>query len=166
MKGDLKAFTIMEMVVAMLLAAIAIGLTYTVFSIFTQTYSGYTRKNQLLAVPVRVEQLLGRDFDQAINILRTDSGLICESDQRPIIYQFSRNYILRKQIVSDTFKVNMDQFETFFEKLPVIETDSTDAKSRIDELKLKLSVENQPVTYHFLKLYSSANLIQTSHALN
>jgi len=166
MKATLKAFTIMEMVVAMLLAAIAIGLTYTVFSIFTQTYGDYTRKHQLLAIPDRVEQLLSRDFDKSTNILKTDSGLICESNQQLVVYQFSRNYILRKQMVRDTFRVNVDQFEAFFEKSPVVEMDTTNAKNRIDELQLKLIIENQRITYHFLKQYSSANLMPATYAVN
>lgn len=166
MKKELKAFTIMETVVAMLLSAIAIGLTYTIYSIFTQTYSAYTHKNQLLAIPVRVEQLLSRDFDKASNISRSDSGIVFASDQQPVSYQFSSDYIVRNQLVSDTFKVKVEQFSSFFEKSTVIETDSVSNKNRVDELQIKLSIENQPITYHFFKQYSSANLISASHAVN
>ena len=44
--NKLQAFTIMEVTIAMLLSAIVIGITYTVFSIVSRSYRSYTNKHE------------------------------------------------------------------------------------------------------------------------
>ena len=48
-KHRIKAFTIMEVTVTMLIAAILIGITYTTYSIVLKSYNSFTTKNADMA---------------------------------------------------------------------------------------------------------------------
>ncbi|WP_448633253.1 PulJ/GspJ family protein [Pedobacter panaciterrae] len=74
-KRRIKAFTLIEMVLAMMLAAIVMSMAYTVFTIFSRLYSDYRIKNLDHANLQLIRLALGRDMECASLAEVDENGL-------------------------------------------------------------------------------------------
>jgi hypothetical protein len=164
----LKAFTLMEVTISMLLAVIVIGITYTSYDIIIRSYKNYNIKNQQLESLINLNKLLKKDFEDAQVILKTDNGIKMAFNNNQINYQFTNEYIIRSSGVTDTFKFATGQWAASFEKLPIFNLDESNIENnRIDNLKLSVLYNNEIINYHYYKQYSSVNLFQrNSNASN
>jgi hypothetical protein len=166
-KRSVKAFTIMEVTIAMLLASVVIGLTYATYNIVSKSYSLYNVKNDKLAELVRLDELIRRDFDKAATVERTANGFEMRSLNKLVTYGMENEFVIRKSVVVDTFKVNVQGMSTSFEGMNISEPFNDDKQNRIDELELILFYDDKKIPYHYHKQYSSVNLMQRyTDALN
>src|SRR5580698_10524610 len=117
----LRAFTLMEVTIALLIAALLIGITYTAYSIIIKSYGSYTRKNQDMAVLVRLNEWLKKDFIRADTISKDTSGVVFYSPGHRVQYRFDPDFIIRSEFRADTFKVKAQAIITSFEAQPVTE---------------------------------------------
>src|SRR5471030_1943654 len=102
----LNAFTIMEVTITMLVAAIVIGITYTAYTIISKSFINFKAKNEDIALLARIDKVIKRDFDRAVVIEADDTGIeMINNNQLPVHYAIAPTYIVRKTIVTDTFKV-------------------------------------------------------------
>jgi hypothetical protein len=167
MNKRVKAFTIMEVTVAMLLAAIVIAITYTVYTIIIRSYSSYNAKNSNMAVLIRLDELLRKDFEKAEIIYKTESGLSCTNGNKVAIYEFKPDAVIRTSGITDTFKVEVQAVSILFEHAPVSESATSDEETRVDEMQADLFLDGRKITNGYYKHYSSQNLIQRkSNAIN
>jgi Tfp pilus assembly protein PilE len=170
----IKAFTIMEVTVAMLIAAIVIGITYTAYNIISKTYGNFKKKNEDMAVLARLDQLLRRDFDRADLITESGHEMIFQKEGQPDIrYEIAPTYLVRNAISVDTFKVVNANYQVLFEGQLKNETENIDSdtndkeEERIDELSFTVDFKDEAIPYHYEKKYSSENLIKRSpNAIN
>jgi type II secretory pathway component PulJ len=155
----LAAFTIMEVTVSMLIAAIAIAITYTAYSIINRSYSSYDQKNKKIAEFIMADKLLKQDFMLADKIIRTEQGIILESGQGVIQYEFTDSSILRDQysLRVDTFQLKENQY------VPLFENSEADIGERLDQLKLQTTWEGEMINLNYSKIYSAENLMNLSH---
>lgn len=161
MTKRLKAFTIMEVTVAMLLAAIVIAITYTAYGIVMRTYGNYHAKSEATAMLTQLNGVLRRDFERAAEIDKTEVGLsLTRADSTVILYEFNADYIVRKGTAIDTFYVHPAMPLTWFEGEAVSELAADPERNRIDELEFVLPFEGNNIPYHYYKQYSSANLME------
>jgi len=165
--GKIKAFTIMEVIIAMILAAIMAGMAYSSYALFSRSFGDYTKRNTDMAGFTNLDRLLRRDFGKAASVLQADSGLTLQSDREAVSYAFTKTFILRKSGVTDTFRVNTEDVQLRFEKQPVQLTELSTGHNLVDELLLTVTWQNERIVLHYHKLYSSVNLFQNAdHALN
>lgn len=155
-KKKLPAFTIMEVTISMLIAAIAIGITYTAYRIVSGTYIDYTRKQDRVAAFTVADKLLKKDFMMADHITRTPDGLDMEAENSLIKYQFTESYILRTQsaLQTDTLKIPVKSGSFSFED-QVAEEGAT-----VDQLTFETQLEGQDIPLAYKKLYSAQNLFK------
>jgi Tfp pilus assembly protein PilE len=166
-KHQVKAFTIMEVTITMLVAAILIGITYTSYSIVSKSYLSFNVKNNDMAVLERLDELLKKDFEHAEIILKDTSGISLRSADRIINYKFSPDFMVRTAGIVDTFKIKISDFNATFEGVPVSEVGPAEEQNRLDELDINILFQNEKIPYHYHKQYSSVNLIQRNpNALN
>ena|ERR1700748_99759 len=158
--AKIKAFTIMEVTITMLIAAILMGIIYTAYSIISRSYQSFHIKNKEMAEVNQLDKLLKKDFDRAEIIEKTADGVMVINSGNTVIYEFRQEAILRTAVLTDTFKVKPDSLSALFEGQPLDEIRSSDESNRIDELSFSLLLQNEKIPYHYLKLYSSVNLIQ------
>lgn len=157
----LKAFTIMEMTVTMLIAAILMGITYTAFIIINKSYSSFNIKNKDMAELEQLDELLRKDFDRAEIIQKDQNGIsFKKADLTLIKYEFNPDYIVRTSGRVDTFKFKTEELSTSFEGQAMNETRESEEENRLDELDISLLFQNEKIPYHYYKQYSSVNLIQ------
>lgn len=159
-KHRIKAFTIMEVTVTMMVAAILMGITYTTYSIVSRSYLSFNTKNKDMAELELLDRLLKRDFDRGEVILKETDGIIIKNTDRMVTYEFSPDYITRNSGITDTFKVKTEGLSTSFEGQPVDETGLSGEQNRLDDLSFNLIFQNEKIPYHYYKQYSSVNLIQ------
>ena len=166
-KHRIKAFTILEVTITMLIAGLLIGITYTSYSIIIQSYHSFTSKNDDMAVLVTLDHLLKRDFTRADIITKTPNGINLAGAGNVVDYQFTPDFVIRSATRIDTFKVQTRDMNTSFENSPISEITDTEEQSRVDQLDFTLIFQNEKIPYHYHKLYSSVNLIQRNpNAIN
>jgi Tfp pilus assembly protein PilE len=158
-KQRVKAFTILEVTITMLVAALVIGITYSAYSIIIKSYGVFNHKNQDMAELVRLDEWLKKDFSRADTILKDTTGIALNSAEHHIKYRFDTDFIIRAEIRADTFNVKIDSVATSFGALPVNEYGPTDERNRLDEIDLVILFQGEKIPYHYHKQYSSANLI-------
>jgi len=160
-------FTIMEVTIAMLLSAIVIGLTYTVLSLVTRSYQSYQTRHREMATVLSLDGLLRRDFDRAELILKDTDGIVLTNKNILIKYRFYPDYVLRKSIAIDTFRLKTDSIAMTFEGKAIADSGTGAEDHQLDELNLQVTLQKQKIPYYYNKIYSSANLInRTTNAGN
>lgn len=155
-RKKVPAFTIMEVTISMLIAAIAIGITYTAYRIVSGTYSDYTKKQDRVAAFTVADKLLKKDFMMADHIIKTADGLDIESENGLIRYQFTEGYILRTQsaLHTDTLKIPVKSGNFSFED------QVADEGAVVDQLNFETQLEGQDIPLVYKKIYSSQNLFK------
>lgn len=165
--NKVKAFTIMEVAITMLISAVLIGIAYTSYSIIIKSYNAFNNKSSKLAVLYTLDHLLKQDFDQAAFISKDETAIVFKKDSSLITYEFYPDLVTRKSTRIDSFKVQTDGLITNFESAPVLGLAGSGELERIDELLFNVQFEKEKIPYHYTKIYSSENLIEnTPDAVN
>lgn len=146
----------MEVTISMLIAAIAIAITYTAYHIVSTTYIGYTKKQDRVAAFAVADQLLRKDFFMADHIIKTADGLEFQSPQGNTKYRFLDTCILRNQynLQTDTFRLKISTVNFSFENEAAIEG------AHVDQLNYSSILEGEPVSLRYHKTYSAQNLFK------
>ena len=150
----------MELTIAMLLAAIVIGITYAAYSIISQSYIAYHNKNEDMAGLMRLDQLLKKDFSHADTLYKVENGILCKIDTANISYEFQPDYVVRHSTIVDTFKLKTTEIITLFENQPITEINSVMEQNRLDELDITVLFHDEKIPYYYHKQYSSASLAE------
>lgn len=152
----LPAFTLMEVTIAMLIAAIAIAITFTAYQIVSGSYLNFTRKQDRIAIFVTADKLLKQDFLKAKKITKISEGLVMEMEEGLISYNFRSDYLLRDQysIRTDTFKLKIDKLNFLFENEVVADT------GLIDQCSFETEIDKQAISLYYQKVYSARDLFE------
>ncbi|PRY48077.1 hypothetical protein B0I27_11611 [Arcticibacter pallidicorallinus] len=151
------AYTILEMTIAMLLAAITIGITYTAFSMIVQSYRRFDKDNEEHASFVLVDKLLQKDIQAAVLVSSTFEGIDIKDSEGSIRYIFTADYILRDQyeVSQDTFYIPNRDLRALFEN-----EEATTEGRPVDHIAFFATLKSQEFPLVYSKHYSSSELIQ------
>lgn len=152
----IPAFTLMEVTIAMLIAGIAIAITFTAYRIVSGSYIGFSKKQQELAGFVTLDKLLKQDFMAAGKVLKSADGLVMQMEGGLISYQVDPAFILRDQfsLRTDTFKLAINEPGFSFENEEAIEGEA------IDQFGFETLVQGQLIPVRYQKLYSAQDLFK------
>jgi hypothetical protein len=156
-KQTVKAFTILEITITMMISAILIGLTFTIYTIVSHSYRSFSDKNDDVLVMLTLDKLLKRDFLKAESVLRKGSAILIIGRTDTALYDFKPGYLVRTRGITDTFRVNYQQLDSRFEG--VSSNPSADSTVLQDELSFRIDYKDQAVPYHYFKHYSSETLL-------
>lgn len=156
LKLELKAFTILEVTISMLIAALSMAIAFAAYTIMNSSYRDFDTKNRKLAEWELVERQLSRDFELAGIIRSLGDGIVLKDDSGLIAYHFTENYILRDQygIRTDTLQLPVSDFSSRFENR------LSDIGNTVDKLYLQIPSGKEPAEMSFFKLYSARDLIE------
>ncbi|BFP40657.1 prepilin-type N-terminal cleavage/methylation domain-containing protein [Flavobacteriaceae bacterium GF1] len=115
----IKAFTLSEMMVVLLLTVIVVGLAFSVLNLVQKQMAG-VRKEYGANMEVRLlKQALWKDVRTFSRIYATENGdgLFCDGPGGQIQYLFYRDYIVR---ANDTFEVAIGHKKYYFMGRPII----------------------------------------------
>lgn len=145
----------------MMISAILIGLTFTIYSIATRSYQSFSKKNDEVIVMLTLDRLLRRDFSKAEAIRRQGNKILIIGYNDTARYDFESDFLIRTRGIIDTFKVDYQQLDSKFEGRP-FETNPDTAVLQ-DELSFSVTYHDQVIPYHYFKQYSSETLFQNDH---
>ena len=156
MNKKLPAFTIMEVTIAMLVAGIAIAITFTAYRIVSGAYLNFGRKQEKVAAVTLLDKLLKTDVRQASRVLKTEDGLSLQLEQGLIRYSFTDTTVLRNQFTlrTDTFKLVVKDLGFSFEQ------HSAEEEGLVDQLGFKVVLAGDVVPLQYQKLYSATDLFE------
>lgn len=153
--GKIKAYTLMEVTVAMLLSAVCIGICYSAYGIIGNYYAVFREKNEKMDNLFSLRQVLERDMEKANLIMRTEGGIILDNDSVKVSYIFAQGKILRKlsELRTDTFNILWKEQYMGYEGIEILSADT------IDVLRFNIELDvRQQVPCVFYKHYSAENL--------
>lgn len=155
MKVNIKAFTLFELVLGMLLAAIVIGMAYYASTIFMRIYESYSKSSYAQSELILFKKVLSKDVERAtvINFMNDELLLKGQEDELLLSYTFSRQYALRRGAVVDTFKLQGLQARAGFEGTP-------QESGVADVLVLSFIYEGIPAAFMVRKHYSAKDLFE------
>jgi hypothetical protein len=122
--GKVKAFTLVELVVAMVLAIIVIGIAYYAIQINQRSFSQAGKSLNKGVEVLQLQTLLKDDFSLAERIEWNSSVLRIFSHSGEFLYSFQDSIIVRdNQMITDTFRFSHYSVETsfLFDSPPLVE---------------------------------------------
>lgn len=155
---NLKAFTLMEMLVAMIIGGIVVGICYFCYDVIYKQYHQYKTMNEKIVEASVLNGVLGKDFLQAKFITKEGNGISVVSKEPPIHYMFDQEYLVRKaDETRDTFFVASFQLQLKFQN------DVQDMEEGlVDELSFTTTFfeEKEESVFHFKKIYGADVLME------
>ena len=152
----ISAYTLLEVTIAMLLAAITIGICYTAFTLMNQYYAEIKNRKDQVGEILLLQQLMSRDIEQATLIKKQTDGIKISYDTVDISYHFAADFITRdyQQIKIDTIKIAAAALDLRFENREAVND------GLLDEIVFICKRKNKSFPMHFKKTYSATNLFQ------
>ena len=149
-----KAFTIIEMTVVMLLSTVVISMAYFAFELLSKRYLKYKAQTEVYYKLTLLDQLLSKDFFLADSI-KTDGEMLHTFQGNTICkYEFSQKYVVRQAASqTDTFYCKIQKHELLYNQQPILPGDI------VDQLNLSLLFEEKKLDYIYSKHYDAAGQI-------
>lgn len=152
----LKAFTLIEILVAMTLTALLSTFSFQGFQLIQQQYRLHNRINQESIDHQHFFTLVHQDLQKAKYIERYRNQLICNNGPEEIWYEIGSDFVCRNhsrnKVVRDTFPIQVDLIQTFFQKNEV-------TSGLVDACQLKIQLFKEPQNINVTKKYSASDLI-------
>ena len=159
--SKLASFTLIEMVLAMMLAAIVIGMAYTAFTVFTHLYGNYRNKNLQHADVQLFRQILQHDMERAelVTISEGEIRFAGLDNAEQVVYRLSADYLLRqKGEISDTLKLKQLSCIASFENRLV-------STGLVDHLVFRFNYQQSLLPVSSAKKYTSVQLFNYQDSL-
>lgn len=152
---SLKAFTILELVIAMMISAIVIAIAYTGLKMVLRSFHAFSKRYEQTMVMLKLNELLTKDIDRSEAVRSGDEGISMTGSGQSVHYRFEGDELIRTAVKSDTFRIKASDVRMAFEGVPIGETSFSNL---IDDLYFTSSVGMRKVPHHFHKRYSSEQL--------
>lgn len=152
MNRRLPAFTLIELIIAMALSGIVIGIIYSSYMIIEKQYNLIKLRDQKISQIKNLNFMLENDFKECESIIKNlnEISLKKEGNSNFIVYNFEENYIIRNKLNNlDTFWVKTKDLEANFLNQEI------NSKNFIDELKIELIAFDENIVFNLNKNYAS-----------
>ena len=163
----LPAFTILELVLAMLITGLLIGMAFTVVTMIIGIHRDFNEKNQIMAKVLLLDRLLKKDFRQAKTIQIKGDQILFMRAGDTIGYHMTTVDVRRKQhALTDTLAIPVRDLRLYFDKHEIINYSDAAEERMIDELGFRLLLKTKDLQFNYHKTYSAQDLFNTTHAIN
>lgn len=153
MRTRYKAFTLLEMTIAMLIAAVCMGIAFYVLRTFTQMGEAQQREKQTALQLQLFQHRMQKEFLEADEIQFVDNTLILNRGDRHIQYIVLDSAVIRTQqdIPTDTLYGQAEYLTVeYLQNLP---------QKIVEICHFELQTENERYPFVLRKEYSAENLI-------
>lgn len=145
----LKAFTISELVVSMILTGIVISIAVTLLFMVKSQFVTFQEKNKTLYELNLFKTLLNKDFEKAEGIIWDETELSFKGSSTKLTYIFDEEYIVRNQSqLIDTFLLRISDVNTLLLDNNLVVDFSFDIESH-----------NKVYSVHFRKQYAPSTIM-------
>lgn len=149
MPERLKAFTLLELLVAMAVTGLVISIAGLAYNMLDKQFHAYRKTSEEVALVFQLNNRIITDFANASLIERTGEGLVMQrANKEPVQYLFTGKNVLRIEAGHrDTFHISIEEVTSLFKQ-------EEQVLGTIDELYLDAIVLKDRERLHFTKLYS------------
>ncbi len=149
----IKAFTLIELIVVLLLTSLVITITFYTFQVAKNYYLHFDKKENQVTALIRFNAVLQSDFTKSQYAEGNSKVVTCYFEKKQISYRFMNEYIIREQVgVRDTFYCQASHLKYFFENAILMSDQRV-----IDEFQF--FDDQAQINYHFKKVYATADLM-------
>jgi prepilin-type N-terminal cleavage/methylation domain-containing protein len=148
MHKRLKAFTLLELLVAMAITGIVISISGLVYNMTGRQFSSYRETSRHISSVFALNSRIAADFNDASSIERDEAGLRIERMKKsPVQYNFTTKAVLRTEVGrTDTLHIKTEHVQFKFRSEP-------QEKGLVDELSFKAVVMEEQESLHFIRQY-------------
>lgn len=153
MNKRLKAVTVIELAIALLISAIVIGVAYNSMDVFERLYHRFQANNDKNYQLVVFNKIIKSDLDKADVIYKNGSGILLKKKEVDwIIYEWYPDYILRNKIHSDS-----DTFylQSLLSKVSFNNLEQHIDNQVIDQIEIEITKEKETLNAIFTKKYGA-----------
>ena len=157
MKRKLKAFTLMELLIGMIISSIIIGFSYSGYRIIYSQFLDHKKVKKSILETAAINSILNNDFSNAQLIWTNDENQldVYYNDKRELHYEFQDEYILRRDNeIIDTFNIGAQNIQK-----KILFGNDYDYKNLTTEFSFESVILGEKETFHFAKTYSAETLI-------
>lgn len=159
MLHKVKAFTIMELIIAMMLTTLIVGITFYSMRLVEGNASKLTANFKQNQAFIRLRTALKKDAEQASHILSTSNGFLCQQDHQLVRYALDGQALYRtvddrydRQLL-DSFDLPVTELILSFQNSELINEDQL-----IDLIQCGVQAQNSTITISIVKTYDSVTL--------
>lgn len=115
--NNIKAFTILEIVISLAIMSIIVALVYVIYSLMSKQLFEYRSETELVNDYNQLDVVLKRDLYSANEIAYVDGVLhLSNNETKTIRYKENNNQLIRmSSSVIDTFSVHIEGFKVYEE---------------------------------------------------
>ncbi len=151
----LKAFSLLELMIAILLSGFVISAIYSGYVFTVQQFYKFTSIKTEIRNYFELSEVLNREFENAKKVIKKSSNEIqIESIDKTIYYSFNDNNIIR---------TIAEQTDTFFFAVTAIKMNTINELIQdpiVDYLVLTIGNEEKEKSLSFYKYYGAVTLIE------
>jgi type II secretory pathway pseudopilin PulG len=154
----IKAFTIMELTVAVFISGFLFGIALMALQTLQQRNIRFTKASSRLVGVSTLSWILESDFNEAeyLQVGIQPHTILFVKDSLTVAYTFTDGFILREQLMQiDTFHINVTDWKVHMQGVPV-----SSPGNPFDMLILKTAIDEQELVYSYYKRYSAAQLMK------
>lgn len=152
----IKAFTILELSVVMVISGIVFGIAFSAYNIILKQFQEYKNGNEKIMEISTVSAVLNKDFSEADEIRNSQGGLnVIAREGSQIIYRFEDGGLLRKANQTEDRFENISNVKITFRGIDVPENNGL-----VDEVYFELWKET--FSLQLKKYYAADKLIENN----
>ncbi len=149
------AFTVIELVIALLLMSVVTGIAFTAWSLTNRRLVTFREQAKQAANYRLLHMAIRQDMEQADSILVEQGALSCHGTMKFVRYELLDSVIIREQdgAIVDSFHFAIDSVYLGFESKP-----QNIDPGKIDEIRLYLHSSSRHFIIQQYKVYDAASL--------
>lgn len=151
----LEAFTVIEMIVALILVAIVVSIAFAALSLTNRQLYSFQRRFDTMSDYRLLQNALSQDMQHAERVTRQARTLRCTKDNWQVLYTFEDSVIIRQDtaLSTDSFFFKVDAVFLRFEGIS-----QQKEGGLIDEIGLSLKRKEEAFMVHQRKMYDASVL--------
>lgn len=148
MHKRLKAFTLLELLVAMAITGLVISIAGLVYNMLDKQFHSYRGMNEEISSVLAFNNRLVSDFTDASAIEKNEEGILVKRNNKAQVqYTFKEKNVLRiEPDRTDTFHLMPENVEFYFQH-------EVKEEGLIDELRFEAVILEEREAFHFTKQY-------------
>jgi len=151
----IRAFTLMELLIGMIISSILITFCYSSYTIIYKQFLTYKKIKNELTETIQLNSVLNNDFANSKSMYFNKNSLYMNRSISPLEYSFSENYILRiEREVIDTFHITAKDITVNYFK-----ESANSPLFFVNELSFSAMILNEKERFNFSKNYSAETIM-------
>lgn len=116
-KTNLRGFTIIEMLIAMILTSLSVTFSYSTFNYVQKLFIDFKKQNQFVSEWITLNQRLGIQFLNSRIVYKEEDKITFSGNSDVYMELGEKNTLLKKINLTDTFHFALKRIEVSFESV-------------------------------------------------